>query len=153
VKRDEDLNVGRGSVTYEEWEQHVPACIREDTLWRMEAYRLGLFPADLAWHDATKLGQDHRTRSLSDQLYRAVGNVSSNVGEGYSRGTGKDRARFYEYTLGSTRESRDWYHKGRHVLGGKVAEHRMELCTQIIRLTITMVARERRTNRKVVDRE
>jgi four helix bundle protein len=50
---------------------------------------------------------------LSDQLYEAVGSVSANLAEGYSRGTGKDRARFYEYALGSARESRDWYFKAR----------------------------------------
>ena len=133
-------------MTYEEREQDVPACIRDDSLWRMEAYLLGLFLADLAWHDVTKLGQDHRTRSLADQLYRAAGNVSSNVAGLLAR-HGQDRARFYEYTLGSTREARDWYYKACHVLDKKVAKHQTDLCTQIIRLTITMAARERRTNR------
>lgn len=136
-------------MTYDEWEQGVPACIREDSLWRMKAYRMGLFLSDLAWHDVTKLAADRRTESLADQLYRAVGKISSNLGEGYSRGTGKDRARFFEYALGSTREARDWYYKGRHVLGASVTDHRMQLCTDIIRLTITMTARERRSNRKV----
>jgi four helix bundle protein len=143
------VNARGCGVTYDEWEQGVPACIRDDSLWRMKAYRMGLFLSDLAWHDVTKLAADRRTPSLADQLYRAVGNISSNVGEGYSRGTGRDRARFFEYALGSTRESRDWYYKGRHVLGAEVADHRMELCTDIIRLTITMTARERRSNRKV----
>ena len=136
-------------MTYDEWAQGVPACIREDSLWRMKAYRVGLFLSDLAWHDVTKLAADRRTQSLADQLYRAVGKISSNLGEGYSRGTGRDRARFFEYALGSTREARDWYYKGRHVLGAKVTEHRLELCKDIIRLTITMTARERRSNRKV----
>lgn len=68
--------------------------------------------------------QDQRTRSLSDQLYWALGSVSANVAEGYGRGTAKDRAHFYEYALGSARESRDWYYKARHVLGNAVVEHR-----------------------------
>jgi len=138
-------------VTYEEWEANVPALIREDTLWRVEAYRLGLFLSDLAWEDATKLLKDRRTWGIADQLYRAAGNVSSNVGEGYSRCTGKDRARFYEYALGSTRETRDWYYKGRHVLDPTVVSHRLELSTRIIRLTITMVANERSSNRRIGD--
>ena len=74
----------------------------------MEAYRLGLFLSDLGWQDATRLARDRRTAAIADQLYRAVGKISSNFGEGYSRGTGKERARFYEYALGSARESRDW---------------------------------------------
>ncbi|MFQ5594528.1 MAG: four helix bundle protein, partial [Anaerolineae bacterium] len=56
--------------------------------------------------------QDRQTLGLSDQLYRALVSISSNIAEGYSRGTGKGRAQFYEYALGSARESRDWYFKG-----------------------------------------
>ena len=109
----------------------------------MEAYRLGLFAADVGWHDATKLMRDKRTLELSDQLYRALGSISANLAEGYSRGTGRDRARFYEYALGSARESRDWYYKGRHILGPAVTTHRLSLLTQIIRLLLTMVPQQR----------
>ncbi|MFQ5594902.1 MAG: hypothetical protein ACE5HA_12225, partial [Anaerolineae bacterium] len=49
----------------------------------------------------------------------------------------------YEYALGSARESRDWYFKGRHVLGAKVAMHRIRFLTQIIRLLLTMVPPQR----------
>ena len=136
-------------MTYDDWAALVPDCIRGDTLWRVKAYRLGLFLSDLAWRDATRLLKDRRTRAKADQLFRAVANISSNIGEGYSRGTGRDRARFYEYALGSAREARDWYFKGRHVLPAKVTVHRMELLTQIAKLTVTMVAQERRTNRKL----
>ena len=136
-------------MTYDEWEVAVPEVIRRDSLWRIEAYRLGLFLSDLAWRDVTKLVRDWRTVGIADQLFRACGKISSNVGEGYSRGTGKDRARFCEYALGSARETRDWYYKARYILGNKVLEHRLELATKIVRLTLTMVSRERRSNRKV----
>ena len=136
-------------MTYEEWEASVPALIREDSLWRVEAYRLRLFLSDLAWEDAGKLLKDRRTWGIADQLYRASGNISSNISEGYSRCTGKDRARFYEYSLGSSREARDWYYKGRHVLDPAVVSHRLELCTRIIRLTITMISNERKSNRRI----
>jgi four helix bundle protein len=130
-------------VNYKEWEQTVPAEITGDRLWRMEVYRLGLFAADLAWNDVTKLAQDYRTRGLSNQLYRSIGSVSANIAEGYSRGTGKDRARFYEYALGSARESRDWYYKGRHILGEPVTARRIGLLTQIIRLLLTIIPAQR----------
>ncbi len=130
-------------MNYEDWTQSVPAEITGDSLWKVEAYRLALFLADLAWHDATKLMQDKRTIGLSDQLYRAVGSIAANISEGYSRGSGKDRARFYEYGLGSARESRGWFYKGRHVLGESVAEHRIRLVTQIIRLLLAMVPDQR----------
>jgi len=122
-------------VNFEEWTEEVPEVIKGDSLWKVEAYRLGLFVADVGWHDVTKLMQDRRTLGLSDQLYRALGSISANIGEGYSRGTGKDRARFYEYSLGSARESRDWYYKGRRVLGESITQHRLDLLTQIIRLS------------------
>ena len=130
-------------MNYEEWVASVPAEITGDSLWKMEAYRLGLFAADVGWQDVTKLTRDNRTRSVSDQLYRALGSISANLAEGYSRGTGKDRARFYEYALGSTRESRDWYYKGRHVLGEEITNNRMNLLAQIIRLVLTMVPQQR----------
>lgn len=130
-------------MKYAEWEESVSKAIRNDVLWRMEVYRLALFAADLAWADVTKLMQDRRTLSLSDQLYRSVGSISANIAEGYSRGTGKDRARFYEYALGSARECRDWYYKARHLLKEEVTEHRLDLLTQIIRLLLTILPIER----------
>ncbi len=130
-------------ISYAAWAKQVPATIVGDRLWRVEAYRLALFAADLGWHDVTKLFQDRRTIGLADQLYRALGSIGANVAEGYSRGTGRDRARFYEYALGSARETRDWYYKGRHVLGEEVAGHRMSLLTSIICLLLTMVPEQR----------
>ncbi|HSO74538.1 MAG TPA: four helix bundle protein [Blastocatellia bacterium] len=130
-------------MDYREWENTVPEAITTDPLWRVEAYRLALFAADLGWHDVTKLMGDRRTLSLADQMYRALGSIGSNIAEGYSRGTGRDRARFYEYALGSARESRDWYYKGRHVLGDSVVAHRLNLLTQIARLLLVMIPDQR----------
>lgn len=130
-------------MTFEEWLESVPAELTGDPLWRMEVYRLAMFAADLAWHDVTKLIGDKRTIGLADQLYRAVGSVGGNVSEGYSRRSGKDQARFYEYALGSAREARGWYFDGRHVLSNTVAMHRIRLLTKIIRLLLTMIPRER----------
>jgi four helix bundle protein len=132
-----------GYRSYEEWEQNVARFIKGDTLWRIEAYRLALFLGDLVWYDVTKLCKDPRTTDLSNQLYRAVGSIGANIAEGYSRSSGRDRVRFYEYALGSARESRDWYHKGRHLLEISVTEHRMDACTQIIRLLLTMIPDQR----------
>jgi four helix bundle protein len=130
-------------MNYEEWAASVPEEIRQDSLWKMKAYRLALFAADIGWHDVTTLIQDKRTISLSDQLYRALGSASANIAEGYSRGTGRDRARFYEYALGSARESRDWYYKARHILGPMITAHRLRLLTEMIRLLLTTVPQQR----------
>jgi four helix bundle protein len=139
-------------VNFEDWEARVPAEIREDSLWKMESYRLGLFLSDLAWVDAGKLLKDVRSAGLADQLCRAVSRISSNVAEGYSRGTGKSRSTYYEYALGSTREARDWYYKGRRVLKERVTTHRIDLCTQLTKLLVRMVGNERRENRRIVAR-
>ena len=65
--------------------------------------------------------------------------VSANIAEGYSKASKKDQARFYEYSLGSAREARDWYFKARHVLGNEVALHRIRLLVQIIRPLLKLV--------------
>ena len=130
-------------MNYAEWEKTVPSVIREDSLWTVEAYRLSLFLADISWKDAKNLSKDNCTRSLSDQLYRSVGSISANIEEGYSKQSSKDRARFYEYALGSARESRGWYYKARHVLDDSISKHRMEFITQVIRLLIKMVPDQR----------
>ena len=130
-------------MNYEEWLETVPDSITNDLLWKMKVYRLALFAADVGWHDVTKLVQDRRTLALSNQLCRALGSISANVAEGYSRGSGKDRCRFYEYALGSARESRDWYYKARHVLGQPVVDHRLDLLSQIIRLLLVMIPDQR----------
>ncbi len=129
----------------QEWEEGVPDVIKGDSLWKMEAYRLSLFAADIGWCDVTRLMQDRRTRGLADQLYRALGSIGANLAEGYSKGSGRDRARFYEYALGSARESRDWYYKARYILGEDVVRHRLELHNSIIRLILTMVPQQRRS--------
>ena len=131
------------TVTFEEWLTTVPREFTGDPLWNMEVYRLAFLASDLSWLDVTKLVQDKRTLGLSDQLYRAVGSIKANIAEGYSHRSGKDQARFYEYSLGSARESRGWYYDARHVLGERVGKHRTQLMTQIIRLLLTIIPAER----------
>jgi four helix bundle protein len=142
-------------MTYEEWEATVPKAIAGDALWRVQAYRLALFAADVGWEDVNRLAKDRRTRALADQLYRSLGSIGANIAEGYSRGSGRDRARFYEYALGSARESRDWYYKARHVLDDSVVDHRLFLQTQVIRLLLKMVPdqRQRTLREETVDYE
>ena len=130
-------------MTFNEWLESVPQVINGDPVWKMQVYRLALFAGDLAWRDVTKLVGDKRTLSVADQLNRAAGAISGDIAEGHSRRSGKDQARFYEYGLGSSREARDWYYKGRHVLGEHVATHRMELHTQVIKSLLTIIPKER----------
>jgi four helix bundle protein len=131
-------------MTYRTWESDVPSAITADPVWKQKAYRLALFASDVGWPDVTKLLGDRRTMALSDQLYRSIGSISANICEGYSRSSGLDRVRFYEYALGSSREARDWYHKSRHVLRAEVVAHRLDLHAQIIRLLLAAIPLERK---------
>lgn len=130
-------------MKYVEWQANVPDEIKGDSLWKLEVYRLALFAADISWQDALALNKAPLTRNLADQLYRAVCSVSANIAEGYSRSTGKDRARFLEYSLGSAREARDWYFKSHHMLKEDVIKHRIGLLTQIIKMLSVLTPNQR----------
>jgi four helix bundle protein len=130
-------------MNYQQWLATVPPEFTNDSLWRMEVYRLALFVGDVAWIDVTKLMQDRRTLDLAGQLYRAAGSVSANIAEGYGRSSHKDQVRFFEYALGSARESRNWYWAGRNVLTEVVALHRIRFVTQIIRHLLNIIPTQR----------
>ena len=133
-------------MRYTEWESTVPADLTADSLWQRQDYRLSLYAADLGWDDIRLLTGVRATADVASQLGRALGSISANIAEGYARSSGNDRARFYEYALGSARESRDWYHKSRHVLGAPVVRHRLKVLTSVVRLLTYAIPRERGTS-------
>jgi four helix bundle protein len=130
-------------MRYDEWQLAVPENIKGDPLWKLEVYRLGLFISDIAWLDALTLSKNPLTFGIADQLYRAVCSISANIAEGYSRSTGKDRARFFEYSLGSAREARDWYYKARHTLKDEIIQQRIDLLTQIVKILNVLTPHQR----------
>lgn len=130
-------------MNFNDWVASLPKEITEDSLWKMEAYRLALFATEVGWHDVTELLKDKRTLGIADQLYRALGSVSANLAEGYSHHTGRARAQYYQYALGSAREARDWYYKSHHALKDEVVAHRISFLTQIIKLLLVMVPQQR----------
>lgn len=130
-------------MNYREWQDSMPKEITEDALWKMEVYRQALFLSELGWIDATKLQTVKTTVRLSSQLYGAVGGISANIAEGYSRKSGKDQARYYEYALGSARESKSWYIQSHHVLGDDVVNHRLGLLTHVIKQLIVIIPTQR----------
>ena len=118
--------------------------MRGDPLLRVTAYRLALRAGEAAWPDVHLLLRHRATALLAGQLYRAVGSVAANIAEGYSRSSGRDRARLFEYALGSTRESIVWYRLGRPVIGTEVTEQRMIALAEIRRLLLAMIPTARR---------
>jgi len=53
---------------------------------------------------------------IDDFIVRHVARDDGNIGEAYSRSSGKERALRFEYALGETRESMSWYKGGRAIL-------------------------------------
>lgn len=131
-------------MNYAEWLNTVPSEITNDPIWKLEVYRLALFIDDIGWPDVLVLSKNNLMWGVADQLHRSLGSISANLTEGYSRSKGLDRARFIEISLGSARESRDWYYKSRHVLPAEVIKHRMELVTRIISMLAPMIAHQRK---------
>jgi four helix bundle protein len=131
-------------MNYAEWLVNVPSEISNDPIWNLEVYRLGLFAGDIGWRDVQFLAKKPLMLSVADQLHRSIDSVSVNLTEGYSRSKGPDRARFIEASLGSARESRDWYYKSRHVLPAEVIKHRMGLTTRIISMLAPMIPHQRK---------
>jgi four helix bundle protein len=130
-------------MTYEEWEQGVPEVIRADPVWQFYAYRKALFLYDLAWEDSERLMRDRRGQMIAEQLIDSAGSICANIEEGYGRGYGKDRNYFLRVSVGSARETRGWYYRGRHLLSTAVLEHRMTLASEVIALLITELNQQR----------
>lgn len=131
-------------MTFEDWLKQVPDSIKSDPLWTFQVYPLALFLSDLAWEDSGKMLKDIRGKKIGSQLISSAGSISANIEEGYGRGFGKDYARFLKIALGSARECRGWYYRGRRFLTPKVIQHRFQLLDEIIALLITHTGKQRR---------
>ena len=108
----------------------------------MRVYQIAMDLLETAWADANTLSDHPATHKMSGQLYAAIGSISANIGEGYSRSTGTDRARFFEYALGSARESMTWYKAARPILGDAVTTRLNDL-EEIRRMLLAIIPRER----------
>ena len=80
------------------------------------------------------------TQKVCDQLYSAVGSIEANIADGYSRSSGKDRCRFFEYALssaprvsrGTVPRDRFWERMSRR-RGGKSWRRFVDCCSQLFR--------------------
>ncbi len=109
----------------------------------MRAYQLACALLTESWTDAEKLRYHAVTEKVAGQLYAAIGSIAANLGEGYSRSSGRDRARFFEYALGSVREAMAWYRSAEPVLGPETARDRLDTLEEIRRLLLAIIPRER----------
>ena len=118
--------------SFEEWVEQVPESIKRDPLWNFQVYPKTLFLADLAWEDTSRLMSNPCGKEIAKQFIRSAGSICANLEEGHGRGFGKDNAYFQRIALGSARESRGWYYRGRHLLNAQVFQHRVGLLDEII---------------------
>ena len=126
------------------------AASSNDPLERMTVNKLATALVPDCFKDCVKLIAHPITVEIGPQLYEAVGSIVVNVAEGYSRSSGPDRVRFYEYALGSVRESMKWYRSGEPVLGTECTTDRLDRLEEMRRLLLATIPRERgRTIRKV----
>ena len=126
-------------MTYEEWEQGLPSAVRNDTIFRVQAFRLASFIADCVARDSHSLADDPRLAKTLPQLLRAAASVSANIAEGYPRRSPRDRVRYYEYALGSAAETKSWYLSLRTALPPDTIEEWFAVLTSITRLLRTMI--------------
>jgi four helix bundle protein len=131
------------SLKYKKWIRDIPEEITNDSLWRMKVYRYALFLSDVVWKDVQQLSKNKLLMSSCAQIFRSAGSVSANISEGYSKKSRRDRARFYEYALGSARETRGWYYKIRHNLDEDTLHSRLKLIAEIIKMLLYIIPLKR----------
>ena len=130
-------------MTYDEWEKSLPAAVRNDVIFRVQAFRLASFLGACAELDTRHVVRDKRFLKSAAQLCDASGSISANIADGYPRRSGNDRARFFEYALTSTAEVKSWYLHTRIRLPPGTLEARYALLTSITRLLLTMIRSSR----------
>ena len=126
-----------------QWEAQLPVEITSDPVWKCAAYRLATFICDWTWDDLDRLRANPRTIDVADQLDRSLRGIGATYTEAYSRRSPRDRCRYYEYSLGSAREARDWVFKGRRILGAARAQEMLVLLARIVSLLTTTIVNER----------
>ena len=115
-----------------------------DPLERMAVYRLAKGLTEPAFKDCELLHSHPVTVEVAAQLYTAIGSVRANISEGYARSSGRDRARLFEYALGSARESSEWYDSAEPVIGSERVTAAKTTLGEIRRLLQAIIPRERK---------
>jgi len=134
--------------SFEEWVEQVPESLKRDPLWNFQVYPKALYVYDRAWEDCEHLLKDPRGRAVANQLIRSAGSICANIEEGYGRGYGKEYSYFLRVSMGSARESRGWYYRGRRLLPTDVLSHRIALLDEIIAMLAPNIQRQRQYRRK-----
>lgn len=114
-----------------------------DPLNRMRVFQLVSELIPYCFEDAKLLRAEPITVEIAGQLYAAVCSIEAHMSEGYSRSSGKDRARIFEYALGSVRESMSWYRSSVPILGDSIVRNRRNRLEEMRWLLLAIIPRER----------
>jgi len=143
-KEDSERKERQGRLrSYEDWEEAIHQRVKAEPIWAFIGYRKALFVYDLAWEDGELLLKDERGRAIAHQLIRATGSISANIEEGHGRGYGNERNWFFRVAIGSARESKGWYWRGRNLLSPEVLDHRLASLDEVIALLVTELSRQK----------
>ena len=121
------------------WEQACPEAITSDVFWKLDAYRAAMFLLHVDRDDRPSMQAARADPELISQLVRAVGSISANLADGYSRWSRIDRLRFLGYALSSARECIPWYEALRDTLPDHVIEERMVLVARCRSLLLGLI--------------
>ena len=121
----------------------IPDDDSRDPIARMRVYQLSRKLRAVCLDDAEVIRSNPMTEEIAGQLYTAVGSIPANLVEGYSRSSGRDRARIFEYALGSARESIEWYDASGHLLDQELLQDRKGVLSEISRMLLAIIPRER----------
>jgi four helix bundle protein len=120
-----------------------PDCESKDPVARMRVYQLAFKLRPACLEDSQTILQNPITEKIAGQLYTAVGSIRANLVEGYSRSSGRDRSRIFEYSLGSARESMEWYEASKHLVESEIFHDRMDVLNEIVRMLLAIIPEER----------
>jgi four helix bundle protein len=126
-------------MTYEEWERTVPAALRADAIWRVQAFRLASYLGAAAGSDADRVADQPWLVKSAAQLASAAESISANIAEGYARLSPKDRIRYYEYALGSAGETKSRYLSLSRRFDPPLLDARLAILQSVTRLVLKMI--------------
>ena len=144
--------VNSSTLDYDDWVRSLPDCVTSDSLWNVSSYKRALYARRWAWPDSVNIARHRLGEPIARQLYRAVASIGANIADGWSRTSGLDRARFFEYALSSAREAVVWYLAAAPILGSITTTQRLSHLSQLRRLLLVMIQTERRRRGRVARR-
>lgn len=130
-------------MRYDDWERGVPIDIRTDPIWSLRVYRVALYVAELASHDARRLVTNPVTEAIAGRLVASTVSIGAQIAAGYSRMGKRDRVPSYEKALGAAREARDWYLQSRLELGDNAVNARIATLTAVAKVLVVLIDRSR----------